>query len=427
MYGTFLRAQEDSPSLVLAHSGIGDEGALEVAHFLAESRCLVHLDLSGCSIGAVGVKHLAKAMKVNQTLKSLVLQHNRIGEEGEAGLVTLCRALHGNRILRHLDLRYNNLSGALAGSCLGELLKANEHLTHLELSWNPLDPAGGQSLLDSLQMNTTLFDCQLTSCRLGKDTLVRIAELLLRNRKAKGADLQAGPYMALSANARCDSRNSGGRSSTVAACGSVAGAFDKGVLHGDDGAGAGKVVVTAGRSGELMDMLAAWRVSRREQGLPCDTAQVQEFIDFLDGAQRELDEVKEATEQQKEHTRLLLEGFQDRELRYRKDIAAAQDRLVDHEKEMVELRAVHRRHADELALEREADEQAQREMVEAHRRSEAEEMRLKSDLIVVGNEQRELTEHLGYLEEKRARMEEEHSLLRSKVDRVRAGVTLLHH
>merc|ERR1719171_2870571 len=105
--------------------------------------------------------HLAKALKQNQTLTSLVLKHNRIGEDGEAGLASLCRAVQDSAHLRHLDLKRNGISGALAATCLGEMLHGNRHLTHLELSWNPIDPAGGQVLLQHLQRNTTLFDCQM--------------------------------------------------------------------------------------------------------------------------------------------------------------------------------------------------------------------------------------------------------------------------
>lgn len=196
MFGTFLKAQETSPTLVLNHAKMGDDGAREVAHFVAPNTHLVRLDLSGNEITSTGAKHLAGAVKQSVTLESLVLKHNRIGEAGEIGLAALCRAAVACSSLRHLDLRHNSLTGALAATCLGEMLSGNEHLTHLELSWNPLDPAGGQVLLEHLRRNTTLFDCQLSGCNIPQETLLHIAELLLRNRRANGADLAAGPFMA---------------------------------------------------------------------------------------------------------------------------------------------------------------------------------------------------------------------------------------
>jgi hypothetical protein len=402
MYATFLKAQEHSPTLVLAHSGIGDEGAHEIARFLADSQCLVHLDLSGCGITPAGARHLAKALKINRTLESLVLQHNRIGEGGEEGLAELCRALRGRAALKHLDLRHNGLCGIMAGSVIGELLRHNESLTHLELSWNALEPGGGHSIWTGLQMNTTLFDCQLTSCQIAEETLAGIAELLYRNRKAKGADMQAGPYKAL----RLSDTPRRGRGTDVS--------------HISESVAARAVAVTPERTADLLERLAAWRIAKRDQGQPAETARVQELMGYLDQGQRELQEAQRATEEVREHTRLLAEGFQSRELRYRGDIAAAQDKLVDHENEMMTLRAVHRRLADELALHKDRGEQVKLDFVRLQGFLEAEGRRLGTDLANVGRERKELQEHCSSWQAKLALVEEEHATLRSKMARARA-------
>merc|ERR1719158_1388526 len=158
-FNTFLQAQITAPSLSLAYADIGDDGCLEVAKFVSESEHLQHLDLTGNCISAVGAAHLAGAVRLNKTLESLVLKFNKIGVDGEAGLASLCRALRGNTSLKHLDLRHNSISGGIAAQCVGEMLKSNTALTHLELAWNPLEPTGGQILLDHVNMNTTLVDC----------------------------------------------------------------------------------------------------------------------------------------------------------------------------------------------------------------------------------------------------------------------------
>mmetsp|Transcript_98371 Transcript_98371/g.267032 ORF Transcript_98371/g.267032 Transcript_98371/m.267032 type:complete len:522 (-) Transcript_98371:69-1634(-) len=404
MYATFLKAQERSPSLVLAHAGIGDAGAHEIARHLADSQCLVHLDLSGCGIGPTGAGHLAKALKINRTLESLVLQHNRIGEGGEEGLAELCRALRGRTALKHLDLRHNGLCGIMAGSVIGELLRHNESLTHLELSWNALEPGGGHSIWTALQMNTTLFDCQLTSCQIAEETLVGIAELLYRNRRAKGANMQAGPYKALPIP---DTLRRGRGTDTGHPC-------------TGDSAAARAVAVTPERTAELLERLAAWRIAKRDQGQLAETARVQELMGHLDQGQRELQEARRATEEVKEHTRLLAEGFQARELRYRGERSAAQDKLVDYENEMLSLRAVHRRLADQLGLQKDRGEQVKLDFARLQGFLEAEDRRLRTDLANVGRERKELEEHLRGWQAKLALVEEEHATLRSKMDRARA-------
>ncbi|CAE8595672.1 unnamed protein product, partial [Polarella glacialis] len=195
-YSTFLKAQESSPTLVLAHAGIGDKGVLEVAHFLAGSPCLVRLDLTGCGITSEGLLHLAEALRLSVMLESLVLRHNAItsGPAGEAGLAALCHAVHDSPSMRHLDLRHCGLSGPAAAGHVGGILQGNQKLSHLELSWNSLGPSAGQVLLDNIRATSGLFDCQLTGCRLAEETLLDIAQFLLRNRKVHSADLLAGPY-----------------------------------------------------------------------------------------------------------------------------------------------------------------------------------------------------------------------------------------
>jgi hypothetical protein len=356
---------------------------------------------------------LAKGLQQNLTLESLVLRHNHIGEEGEAGLAALCRSLHGNRTLRHLDLRYNGLSGALAAASLAELLRSNTTITHMELSWNPFEPAGGQLLLDGLQMNSTLFDCQLTGCRLAQDTLLDMARLLHRNRRAGGGKLQAGPYVcsvqaeAATSSGFTDEGDRGGNGTQQE--------LPRGELT--------NLIVSGERTREFMDRLSARRLAPGRLG-PQDSVRIQEFVELLESNQKELDCQREATEEVREHTRLVMEGFQSRELRYRGDIAAAQDRLLECKKEKQELQAILNRMSDTLSLEREICDQAKLDLKVARGRAEAEEARSKNDLATVTYEQKELQEHLGHLQEKSRRQDEELGRLRSKTGRLREGVAM---
>jgi hypothetical protein len=259
-------------------------------------------------------------------------------------------------------------------------------------------------------MNTTLFDCQLTSCDLAQETLLTIAELLFRNRKAKGADMQAGPYQApRPADLSYGSRGAAGTFEEVVAL------LGPDNLRCGNEAGAETVAVTFARTAELLSTLADWRVSRRERGLSADTAMIQELMDLLDKGQRATDENRQATDEMKEHTRLLMEGYKDREQRYRKDIQVAQDKLVDHQREMIELRAVHRRYADELALHRDHAEQMQSEFSSLKDQFEGEEVRLQNELLNIGEEQKELKEHHKNLVDKMQLWEAECSKLRSKM------------
>jgi len=415
MLGNYLRAQETSPTLSIAYAGIGDEGALEIAHFLVQSKHLRRLDLRGNGITSTGALHLAKAVKQNHTLESLVLKHNKIGEEGEAGLAAICRALCGNETLRHLDLRHNTLTGSTAATHLGEMLKANTHLSHLEISWNALEPEGGQVLMDHISMNTTLFDCQLTSCGIAQETLLGIAQLLLRNRKAKAADLQAGPYEA-----------------HVARQGLPFNAeppVDRGITDMKQEQIASplldpqNLVVCDDRTNEFMMRLLKWQQSPGRSAN--DMAHCQELYEYLAVAQRQAAEDREVAQNADEHLSLLGESFRDRELRYRRDIAAAQDKLLDYANERQGLMGIFTRYTEELNLLREQNVQVHQELESDQRRYEAEEARAQGDLQLVTAERKELTKRLEHLEEQRDWLEKETNRLNGRSMRLREGIVLL--
>eukprot|EP00439_Symbiodinium_sp_Y106_P039773 s5420_g4.t2 len=195
-YSTFLKAQEESPTLVLAHARIGDEGAREIAEFASKSVHLRLLDLTGCGITSTGMLQIAEALQCSLTLESLILRHNDItsGPADKEALASFCQAAQNSPSLRHLDLRYTGLCGEAVALQIASILEGNGALSHLELSWNPLGASAGQVLLKSIRSTSGLFDCQLSGCRLADETMQEIAELMLRNRRAHGQSTSVGPY-----------------------------------------------------------------------------------------------------------------------------------------------------------------------------------------------------------------------------------------
>merc|ERR1719487_2755932 len=277
--------------------------------------------------------HLAKALKQNFTLESLTLKHNRIGDFGEAGLGSLCRALADNRTLRHLDLRHAGLQGVAAATPIGEMLKSNSRLSHLELSWNPLDPAGGQVLYEYMHINTTLFDCQLTGCGISDETLLSIAQLLHRNRKAKNADLQAGPYKANvdwggGEQPHAPAALAGGIGGPLAESqfmectgGDQASAMAGGPADGTDQdiiarsanskACFSNFVISNETTNGMMMKLAKFMQNPSTSGK--DAALAQEMYEFLDKAQTLLIRERDQVEGIHRHLSALSDGFRDRE------------------------------------------------------------------------------------------------------------------
>jgi len=430
VFGHFLAAQETSPTVTLAHAGLSDDGALEIAYFLAASRHLKRLDLTGNNLSSTGVFHLAKAIK-----QSLILKHNRIGEFGEAGLGTLCRALYDNNTLRHLDLRHAGLQGASAASIIGEMLRHNSYLSHLELSWNPLEIAGGQVLYESVQANTTLFDCQLTGCRVADETLLAIAELLLRNRKAKGADLQSGRYQACIDFDPTALRNLGGQmtESQMLECRNQAGVKTRlEEMATDLNIGAdiprelapNNLVVSNEATNDFMIQLTRYMNSSISNLK--DSALAHEMYDYLDGAYKELAQDRGCIEGIHRHLTALSEGFRDRELRSRESISEGQNKLLEFNREIMTFRHMLERLSEELGVSRELNSQIWHDRQTAEEQASAEEGSLKNTLATIMAEKRELEKRLTSLQETCQKQEADNAEMRRRMTRLRQGVTLLH-
>jgi len=439
-FGAYLVAQETSPTLTLAHAGLSDDGALEIAHFLAGNQHLTRLDLTGNNISSTGVFHLSKAMKQNQSLASLTLKHNRIGDLGENGLATLCRAMHNNVTLRHLDLRHAGLQGAAAAKVIGEMLRFNSHLSHLDLSWNPFDPAGGQVLFEYLQVNTTLFDFQLTGCGIADETLLMIAQILHRNRKAKGADLLAGPYqasvdgqaprgggiggpLAESQYVEC----TGGREApSESMAGIPADGSDQDLVarSARNKAVFSNFVISNETTNNMMMRLA--KCMQNPSTSAKDAALAQEMYDYLDAAQKLLIQNRDQVEGIHTHLTALSASFRDRELRSRDKIGAGQDELLEVNRDILNIRGIMERRSQDLALIREQNAQMHRDHVDDQNQAREEEVLQRSKISEIMAEKRELEKRLAVLNETCRKQEVDRAEARARADRLRQGVTLLH-
>jgi len=127
------------------------------------SGALLHI-LGWNEIGAEGASAVAEALKVNSTLRWLVLLENDIGSEGASAIAC---ALKGNSTLQRLDLGANNV-GDKGASALSEALRMNSTLETLHLSRNHIGAAGASALADALRTNSA---CALNALFLGRNTI----------------------------------------------------------------------------------------------------------------------------------------------------------------------------------------------------------------------------------------------------------------
>ena len=159
-------------SLVLQSNSIGAEGANSLAQALRANRSLSSLDVSKNSVGNEGANSLAQSLRENTSLSSLVLQSNFIGAEGAS---SLAQTLRVNTSISSLDLS-DNLVGADGANSLAKALVENTTLSSLDLGHNSVGDEGANSLAQALRVNTALSSLDLNSNSIGAvggDSLAR--------------------------------------------------------------------------------------------------------------------------------------------------------------------------------------------------------------------------------------------------------------
>ena len=98
-----IAGQFSASAIELCHKDLTAHDAALVAEILKSNTSVTHVDLLGNEkIGDEGVKALAEALKVNETLKELSLEFCGIGDDGAAALA---EALRSNTSLNFLCLQ----------------------------------------------------------------------------------------------------------------------------------------------------------------------------------------------------------------------------------------------------------------------------------------------------------------------------------
>ena len=197
-----LRVNTSVKTLNLSDNPVYDEGAKALAEMLggngggAVSTALEHVDLSCCSIGPIGAQHLAQDLCVNTSVKTLLLKDNPLGDKVAK---TFAEMLGGNgadsnatvnTTLEHVDLSSCSM-GSAGAQHLAHALCVNTSVKTLKLSENFLHDKGAKALAEMLggqssgTVNTTLEHIDLRYCSIGPVGAQYLAQALCVNISVK--------------------------------------------------------------------------------------------------------------------------------------------------------------------------------------------------------------------------------------------------
>ncbi|KAL0244701.1 hypothetical protein GEMRC1_008783 [Eukaryota sp. GEM-RC1] len=146
----FLKVFNEIPTVtsVYMKPSIGDEGIRALAEALKVNDTVTTVNLWHNSIGAEGARVLADMLKVNNSVSSIHLGGTSIGDEGVKALV---EALKVNTVVTSIDLWDNSIGDE--GACsIADALKINTTVTSVDLKFNSIGDDGAKALADVLEI-----------------------------------------------------------------------------------------------------------------------------------------------------------------------------------------------------------------------------------------------------------------------------------
>ncbi|XP_013146299.1 PREDICTED: leucine-rich repeat-containing protein 74A-like [Papilio polytes] len=182
-----LRNNRNVTCIDFTDNFLNDDACFHLGEMLVTNLVMRELNLTGCRIGASGVKRLMANLPTNRSLRYLNLSKNRLGDEGVKYILDgFIRGLE----LPRLILRYNDLTG-VAANYLNEALETYDQFTQLDLSWNKfsLIPYNTFHMLLQLSNCDNLEDLNLSWNALSGPRIGSAIKAVMSARKLKKLDI----------------------------------------------------------------------------------------------------------------------------------------------------------------------------------------------------------------------------------------------
>lgn len=182
-----LKVNRTLKALVLWGNTLGNEG-LEALSKALELPCdLQELSVCANQVGDKGAAELARVLEINTGLRKLDLQENGIGDVGGSELASALE--RSNKTLTELNLRANILTPDVCAQ-FGHMLLSNTTLLELNLRRNAIRDEGCAALGRALEGNSTLKRLYLSSNLIGDEGCSRLGAMLDKNRGLEEISLE---------------------------------------------------------------------------------------------------------------------------------------------------------------------------------------------------------------------------------------------
>jgi Ran GTPase-activating protein (RanGAP) involved in mRNA processing and transport len=164
-----------------------DTVASMLADVLKYNNVLEYIDIGENKLGYNSCFSIAEGLECNRSLKTFCVDYNLLGNAGTATTESFCRALMMNYSLRTLVLDGNKF-GPEWGIQLGHMISRNNTLTHISLRDNRFDIRSGKCLVNSFEHNYHLMELALSADEIGEKLWVRFKKIYNKRRSTIGPD-----------------------------------------------------------------------------------------------------------------------------------------------------------------------------------------------------------------------------------------------
>jgi len=167
-----------------------------ISNALKENTTLTSLNLSGNKITNQSAMELKESLKVNTTLKELILDASDDAtltcKMTESGIIGLCEGLMANRSLTKLSLCHHIFTEKAAKK-LGEVLSSDIPLTYLDVSYCGFGSPGAIAICEALKSNTKLETLKMNNDSIAKKAKERLGDMLSCNKSLTCLCLSRNP------------------------------------------------------------------------------------------------------------------------------------------------------------------------------------------------------------------------------------------
>ncbi|NP_001184030.1 leucine-rich repeat-containing protein 45 isoform 1 [Xenopus tropicalis] len=179
--GILLQNDVTFTQVLLSDCMISEDGLKAFLQGMQSNSVIKHLDLKGNNLQAKGGEALGKFLRHTASLTSLTLEWNNLGT-WENGFSFFCEGLALNQSLQKLDLRNNQINHKGAEE-LAMALQRNSTLQELDLRWNNIGLLGGRAIQSCFESNKALVKLELSGNNISSDVLKAIELCIKHNQE----------------------------------------------------------------------------------------------------------------------------------------------------------------------------------------------------------------------------------------------------